>query len=83
MKPFLLEILTPSKIVFSGKVTGLTARAKDGEIGIVADHAPLATVLSKGRIRYRTDSGEDGSIETNEGILIVKGNVATALLHIR
>lgn len=80
MKPFLLEILTPSKELFSKKVVSMTATASDGKIGVLADHAPLATVLSKGRIRYRTESGEEGRIETGEGILIVRDGAATALL---
>ncbi len=80
MKPFLLEILTPSKEIFLKKVVSVIADASDGKIGILADHAPLVTVLSKGQIRYRTESGEEGGIEAGGGILVVKDGAATALL---
>jgi len=81
MKPFLLEILTPTKMIFSGNVTSLTARASDGDIGILADHAPLATVLGKGLVRYKFENGAEKKVENNEGFLIVKNNAATVLLR--
>lgn len=80
MKPFFLKILAPTKTVFSGKVMSLSATASDGDIGILADHAPLATILVKGPVRYKAENGSEGEVENKEGFLLVNKNSATVLL---
>lgn len=77
---FNLNILTPEKELYSGKAEALTATAVDGEIGILVNHAPLITVLKKGFVRYRKESGEETTLKSNDGLLSVHNNRVTVLL---
>ena len=47
---FLTEIITPEKTVFSGKVVLATVPATDGQMGVMAHHAPLLASLEEGEI---------------------------------
>ena len=80
MKTFRLEIRSPESKTFSGSVTQLTAQAVDGGLGILADHAPLATKLKAGYLQYYLKDGEENKFKIDGGFLIVKQNRATVLL---
>ena len=81
MKPLKLNILTPEKELFAGEATFLAARAADGEIGVLADHAPLITVLAPGPVRYQLTNGEEVRLDGGEGFLIVSSGSASVLLN--
>jgi F-type H+-transporting ATPase subunit epsilon len=80
MKPFKLNILMPEKELFGGQATFLAARAADGEIGVLADHAPLITILTPGPIRYQLTNGEEVGIDGGEGFMIIDKGTASILL---
>ncbi len=48
------EVLTPEGTIYSGAVDLVVAPAADGEVGIMAQHAPLITALGKGTLRVKT-----------------------------
>ena len=58
MSTFLLEIITPEKIVFSDQVEMITAPSADGIIGILPDHVPLFTRIIEGEIEIKKISQE-------------------------
>jgi F-type H+-transporting ATPase subunit epsilon len=80
MKGFALEIRSPAREIFFGQVTSLRAKALDGELGILADHAPLATVLDKGEVSYLPTDGELKELNIKGGFLLVKNNHAQILV---
>ncbi len=45
MSTFLLEIVTPERMVFSEQVDRLIATGVDGEMGVLAGHIPTVTPL--------------------------------------
>ncbi len=49
-----IELITPEKLVFSDAVDFVVAPAVNGEIGILANHAPLLAQLGSGELRLRT-----------------------------
>jgi len=51
-KSFMLEILTPEKMLFNGEVESLEAPSILGSFGVLKDHAPFLAVLKKGKIKY-------------------------------
>lgn len=79
MKTFTLEIRTPEKKLFNGQVTAITVRAVDGELGVLANHVSLATVLDVGRINYLAENGEKGGIDSGGGFLLIDDGAATIL----
>ena len=80
MKTFLLEIRTPEKSLFHGQVTKFTARAIDGELGILADHVSLATALAAGRISCLAENGARDGVDCQRGFLFIDNGAATILL---
>ncbi len=77
---FSLEILTPNRRVFSGKITSLVAPGALGYLGILAHHAPLVTTLVPGKVTYRDPQGHTATLQsTGAGLLEVYHNEATLL----
>ncbi|RUT33307.1 F0F1 ATP synthase subunit epsilon [Paenibacillus zeisoli] len=54
MSTFLLEIVTPERIVFSQQVDSVSVRGDEGELGIMAGHLPLVTPLKVAPITIKT-----------------------------
>jgi F-type H+-transporting ATPase subunit epsilon len=52
-----VHIVTPEREVWSGDATMVGARGTDGEVGILAGHAPLLVRLAIGVIRIQTAEG--------------------------
>jgi len=79
-KTFRLEILTPAKKVFEGQITSLVAPGALGYLGVLANHAPLVTTLSPGKVITWDPQGRSTTLRsTGEGILEVRHNTATLL----
>ena len=54
-KTFHLTILTPERTFFEGEAESLTLEAVDGELGVMAGHAPEAVTLIEGELRLTAD----------------------------
>ncbi|HEY3934924.1 MAG TPA: ATP synthase F1 subunit epsilon [Gemmatimonadales bacterium] len=61
-----VTVISPEAAVFDGEADSVVAPAYDGELGILANHAPLMTVLGSGVLsikaggltrRYRVQGG--------------------------
>ena len=52
---FHLSILTPERTFFEGEAESLTVQAVDGELGVMAGHAPEAISLVEGTLRLTAD----------------------------
>ena len=81
MKLFNLNIITPDKTVYEGKVSSLVAPSKIGYLGVWADHAPLIATLGSGKITFREDSNEQKVFNSKgDGLLEIMKNNITILL---
>ena len=60
--PLEVHIVTPEREVWAGEVQELIARGIDGEVGILAGHAPLLVQLAIGPLRMLRDGGETKAI---------------------
>ncbi|MBN3033464.1 MAG: hypothetical protein JW873_05150 [Candidatus Saganbacteria bacterium] len=80
MKNFALEIRTPEKELFLGRVTALTVPASEGSLGVLAGHAPLAAGLKAGELVYRDEEGKEARLSVSEGFLIVNHQAVSVLL---
>src|SRR6056297_2212530 len=65
-----LDVVTPEKLVYSGKIDLLEGPAMDGLIGILPKHAPLVTGMSIGIVRIVND-GEETEIAISDGFMEV------------
>ncbi len=61
-----LTILTPEKEIFAGEVDAVIVKGLEGELGILYDHTPLATLLGIGVLKYKVGK-EFHSIAISKG----------------
>ena len=69
-----LEILTPSKNIFSGEVKLVKVPGSKGSFEILKNHAPIISTLTKGELKVETESGEILRYQTGDGTVEVKNN---------
>lgn len=50
MDGFTLSLITQEKKYFEGEVSGLVLPGKDGYFGVLAQHAPLISILGEGTV---------------------------------
>ena len=73
-----LEVITAEQQVYDDEVDLVVAPGIEGELGILAHHAPLMTALQPGEILIRKD-GEETYLAVTGGFLEVMGNKVTIL----
>ena len=73
-----LEIITAESQVYADDVEMVVAPGIEGQLGILAHHAPLMTALQPGEILIRKD-GEDSYLAVTGGFMEVIGNTVTIL----
>jgi F-type H+-transporting ATPase subunit epsilon len=52
----MLEIVTPEKMAFSGKVEEVTIPGSEGEFGVLRGHAPLLAGVDIGELHYTQEN---------------------------
>ena len=78
---FDVEVLTPEGEVFSGEVSQVSTRTAVGEIGILANHAPLLAALRPADLRLHVSDSETKRYAQAHGWLQVFGNQAKLLVE--
>lgn len=53
MKQFHAKVITPEKLFFEGDVEMVTVEGIDGQLGIMAEHIPMAAPLKPGELRIK------------------------------
>jgi F-type H+-transporting ATPase subunit epsilon len=66
-----IDIVTPEKKIFEGKIRGMVAPGIDGEFGVLPDHAPFATVLAPGVVEITTEDGKKDLMAVSGGYVEV------------
>jgi F-type H+-transporting ATPase subunit epsilon len=78
---FEVEVLTPEGEVFNGEVQQVSTRTAVGEIGILANHAPLLAALRPTELRLHLSGSETRRYAQAHGWLQVFGNRARLLIE--
>jgi F-type H+-transporting ATPase subunit epsilon len=76
-----LEILTPSKKIFSGEAKLVKVPGSDGSFEILSNHAAIISALSMGELKVETESGEILRYQANGGVVEVKNNQVVVLIE--
>ena len=58
MATFLLELVSPEKLLLSRQVEMATIPAAEGEMGVLPGHSPMIVTLRGGIIRLRENGAE-------------------------
>ena len=73
-----LSVVTPEKQMVSEEVGQVNVPGREGDIGILFDHAPILTSLRPGQLSYEKD-GETVVMVVSGGFLEVSDNRVTVL----
>ena len=76
-----VEVLTPEGEVWAGEVRQVSTRTEVGEIGILANHAPLLAALRPAELRLRVSDSETRRYAQAHGWLQMFGNRARLLIE--
>ena len=66
-----IDIVTPEKRIFEGKIKELTAPGTDGEFGVLPEHAAFATALEPGVVTIVKENGEKDMLAVSGGYIEV------------
>lgn len=55
MSTFHLEVITPERKFYSGEAESIVFKTVDGEIGVLAKHAPTVVAVSVGPLKINAD----------------------------
>ena len=78
---FPAEVLTPEGEVFNGEVEMLSTRTSVGEVGLLANHAPLLATLEPAELRLHRSEGNIDRYAQAEGYLQVFENHVLVLVE--
>ena len=76
-----VEVLTPEGEVWSGEARQVSTRTEVGEIGILANHAPVLAALRPTELRLHISDSETKRYAQAHGWLQVYGNRARLLIE--
>lgn len=79
-KTFKLTIAKVSGSEFDGEVVSVTVPGSEGEMTLLADHAPIVSVLKAGTITALLTDGSKKEFAVTTGTLEVSHNTVTVLL---
>jgi len=76
----MLEIVTPEKVAFSGKVEEVTIPGTEGEFGVLIGHASLLSAVKFGELNY-TKENKKTYYDVNTGYAEVTSHKVTVLVE--
>jgi F-type H+-transporting ATPase subunit epsilon len=79
--PFAVEVLTPEGLVFGGEAEMVSTRTEVGEIGVLANHAPVLAMLAPAELRLHLSENDIKRYAQGEGYLQVHSNRALVLVE--
>ncbi len=71
MKPILLKIVTPERILFEDKVSQVSVSTALGQITILPNHIPLVSALKPGEIIVRQEGKDEDLMSVSGGFIEV------------
>jgi F-type H+-transporting ATPase subunit epsilon len=69
-----IEIVTPDTTIYTGECTLVQLPGMDGSLEIMNNHAPLISVLKKGKIKVEDRQKQVQFFEVNGGVVEVLKN---------
>jgi F-type H+-transporting ATPase subunit epsilon len=78
--PYRVDVITPEGPVFEGDAQIVVVPGTAGQLGILANHAPLISSLKPGRTKVTDAGGEVYEFATASGFVQVRKNEALVLV---
>ncbi|MCE7872290.1 ATP synthase F1 subunit epsilon [bacterium CPR1] len=80
MNTFHMEIVTPTEVKFAGQLRQVVVSGVMGQMGILAQHAPLLAMLQPGLMAYTDADGKVNRLAAGSGFVQVAENRAVCLV---
>ena len=77
---FQVHILSADRNFYQGPCVSLILPTIDGQIGVLANHAPIVTAVVPGELRCRTEDGKEIIALVSHGFVRVEHNDALVLV---
>ena len=78
--PIQIELVAADRVVWSGQAREVVARTVEGDLGVLAGHAPLLSLLVPGVVEiYPYEGGDTVRAAVEEGFLSVADNHVSIL----
>ena len=74
-----VELVAADRLVWSGEAKMVIARTTEGDVGILAGHAPLLSVIIEGVVDVQTADGETWVAAVDAGFMSVANNRVSIL----
>jgi F-type H+-transporting ATPase subunit epsilon len=74
-----LEILSPTKKIYEGQISSIVLPGDLGSFGVLPNHAPIISTLSKGKIIWEANNKKE-ELEINGGVVEVINNKVSVLV---
>lgn len=74
MASFDCRVVSATESLFGGSVKMLIAPGREGEIGVLAGHTPLITLLKPGVLRLLFETGTEEVLYVSGGVLEIQPN---------
>ena len=78
MKDYLLEVITPQKMAFSGNVKSVSIPGTNGSFQVLFNHAPLMSTFEIGKIKIEIEEEKylffatsGGTVEVNKNKVLI------------
>jgi F-type H+-transporting ATPase subunit epsilon len=79
MATFKFELVSPERILFSGDVISVIVPSVEGELTVLAGHAPLVATLKAGIVFIQTTDSNGKEFFVNGGLVEVNAAATTIL----
>lgn len=76
-----LELISSHEILFKGETESVTLPGALGSFTVLKNHAPLISVLTAGKVLYRTPDGKEENVEIKGGLVDVDNNVIAVCVY--
>lgn len=76
-----LEIISAQEITFNGKVNSVTLPGTLGSFTVLKDHAPLISVLTKGKVKFTLEDDTKSEVDIEGGLVDVCRNVISVCVY--
>ncbi|WP_296402704.1 F0F1 ATP synthase subunit epsilon [Psychrobacter sp.] len=73
------RVVSAREEIYAGEISMLIATGSEGEVGILAGHTPLITLLKPGSMRIQLPDGSEEVIYVSGGVLEVQPKLITVL----
>lgn len=77
-----IDLVAPSRSLYSGEAEMLVCRTEGGEIAFLANHMPYLSVLEPGVVRVIPEAGDEIRLAVHGGFVEVRNNQVTLLADV-